>query len=89
VAAAIILVGLGILLGGGGMGLGIGDGKLMILMGAMIGWPGVIQGLFFGVLLAGVVAVVLLVRSGRAATFSYGPYLAAGAALVLLFPGLR
>jgi len=88
-AAAILLVGLGALLGGGSMGLGVGDGKLMILIGAMVGWPGIVQALFFGILLAGAVAVALLVRSGRHATFSYGPYLAAGAALVLLFPGLR
>lgn len=88
-AAAILLVGLGLVLGGGGMGLGIGDGKLMILLGAMIGWPGILPALFYGVIFAGLVAVVLMVRQGRRATFSYGPYLAAGGALMLLFPGLR
>ncbi len=88
-AAAVLLVGLGILLGGGGMGLGIGDGKLMILMGAMVGWPGILPALFYGMILGGLVAVVLLVRKGRRAAFSYGPYLAAGGALVLLFPTVR
>ena len=87
--AAAALVGLGLLFGGGGMGLGIGDGKLMILMGATVGWPGVLPALLYGMLGAGVVAVVLLVTKGRRATFSYGPYLAAGAALVMLAPGLR
>lgn len=89
IVAAMALVGFGVFLGGGGLGLGIGDGKLIILMGAMIGWPGVLSGLLYGILLGGVVAVVMLVRRGRGATFSYGPCLAAGAALVMLFPNLR
>ena len=89
VVAAMALVGFGVLLGGGGLGLGIGDGKLIILMGAMIGWPGVFPAVVYGILLGGLVAVVMLVRHGRGATFSYGPYLAAGAALALLFPSLR
>lgn len=88
-AAAVLLVGLGMVLGGGGMGLGVGDGKLMILMGAIVGWPGIIAALFYGVLGAGLVAVALLVKQGRGATFSYGPYLAAGAALAALFPSVR
>lgn len=88
-AAAVLLVGLGVFLGGGGMALGVGDGKLMMLMGAMVGWPGVIAALFYGILGAGIVALVLMVKQGRGATFSYGPYLAGGAALLLLFPSLR
>ena len=89
IGAAVLLVGIGLLAGGGAMGLGIGDGKLMILMGAMVGWPGILSALFYGILAAGLVALVLLIRKGRGATFSYGPYLAAGAALLLLFPDLR
>lgn len=89
VAAAVLLVGVGILVGGGGMGLGIGDGKLMIVMGALVGWPGIMSALFYGILAAGLVSVVLLIRRGRGAAFSYGPYLAAGAGLLLLFPDLR
>lgn len=88
-AAAVLLVGLGLFLGGGGMGLGVGDGKLMMVMGAMIGWPGIVAALFYGILGAGIVALVLMVKQGRGATFSYGPYLAGGAALLLLFPALR
>ena len=87
--AAVVLVGFGALLGGGGLGLGIGDGKLMILMGATTGWPGIMPALLYGILGGGVVAVVLLVTKGRGATFSYGPYLAAGAAIVMLVPELR
>ena len=88
VGAAVLLVGIGVVVGGGDMGLGIGDGKLMILMGLVGGWPAFVPALFYGILGAGVVAVVLMVRAGRKAKFSYGPYLAAGAAILLLFPGL-
>lgn len=86
---AVLLVGVGVFFGGGGAGLGIGDGKLMMLMGAMVGWPAIMPALFYGILGAGLVAIVLMIRRGRGATFSYGPYLAGGAALVLLFPSLR
>jgi prepilin signal peptidase PulO-like enzyme (type II secretory pathway) len=61
----------------------------MLLMGATVGWPGILPALLYGMLGAGAVAVVLLVTKGRRATFSYGPYLAAGAALVMLVPELR
>ena len=88
-AVGVVLVGLGIVLGGSGMGLGVGDGKLMLLLGAMIGWPGIMPALLYGMILGGVVAVTLLVRKGRNAAFSYGPYLAAGGAIALLFPGVR
>lgn len=85
---AIFLVGLGVFLGGSSMGLGIGDGKLIILLGFLLGWPALMPALFYGILAAGLVAVALLVRKGRGATFSYGPYLAGGGALLLLFPSL-
>lgn len=89
VAVAVLLVGLGALFGGPGLGLGIGDGKLIIVLGLILGWPGIIPALFYGIAGAGVVSLVLIVRKGRKAFFSYGPYLAAGGAIVLLFPSLR
>jgi hypothetical protein len=61
----------------------------MVLMGATTGWPGIVPAMLYGILGGGVVAVFLLFRRGRGATFSYGPYLAAGAALVMLIPGAR
>jgi prepilin signal peptidase PulO-like enzyme (type II secretory pathway) len=73
------------LLGRGAMGPG--DTKLAGLIGAMLGFPSMFNALLAGVLLgggAGVVYLVVLHRS-RKDKFAYGPYLAAGAVLALLF----
>jgi leader peptidase (prepilin peptidase)/N-methyltransferase len=67
-------------------GLGMGDVKLVGLIGAALGYA-VLTGLFIGTLLAALFAVALLIRNGtaaRRATLPYGPFLAAGAAAVLL-----
>ncbi|GIW13872.1 MAG: hypothetical protein KatS3mg062_1311 [Tepidiforma sp.] len=64
---------------------GMGDAKLILLIGLLTGWPAVMSALVFGILLAGVVAAVLIVLRGRGSTYSYGPYLAAGAVIVLLW----
>jgi leader peptidase (prepilin peptidase)/N-methyltransferase len=68
-------------------GLGMGDVKLAVLIGAALG-SHVLIGLVFGSLAASVVAVYLLGTKGLAArkmTIAFGPYLAAGAIVVLLF----
>lgn len=67
-------------------GLGMGDVKLVGLIGAALG-SAVLSGLFVGTLLAALFSVALLLRDGRAArkaTLPYGPFLAAGAVVVLL-----
>ena len=74
------------LLAKGGIGFGLGDVKLMMLIGALVGWPAAMPGLFLGVMLAGLPAVVLLAMGRRKAHFAYGPYLAAAGVVVLLFP---
>jgi leader peptidase (prepilin peptidase)/N-methyltransferase len=66
-------------------GLGMGDVKLALLLGAGLGWS-VLTALIAGTVFAGVFGVFLLVIRGRAgtkATFPFGPFLAAGALLVL------
>lgn len=68
-------------------GLGMGDVKLALFIGAAVGWA-VVSALLFGTLAAGVVAAVMLFKEGSAArkrAIPLGPFLAAGAILVLLF----
>ena len=68
-------------------GLGLGDVKLMLLLGVALGKtvaPAVLAGAFA----AGAWSLFLLVRHGSAArrmSFPYGPFLAFGAALAVLF----
>jgi leader peptidase (prepilin peptidase)/N-methyltransferase len=67
-------------------GLGMGDVKLAALLGAALG-AAVLNALTLGFLALVPVAVVLLVRHGtaaRRATLPLGPFLAFGAAVVLL-----
>jgi prepilin signal peptidase PulO-like enzyme (type II secretory pathway) len=70
--------------------LGFGDVKLALFMGVLLGPLPTIQGLFYGVFLAGVVSVALIVwHRTMKQTIAYGPYLAAGALIALyLYPGL-
>jgi prepilin signal peptidase PulO-like enzyme (type II secretory pathway) len=65
--------------------MGFGDVKLALFLGLLLGWPYTATALFYGVFLAAVGAIVYIVahRSMRG-TIAYGPYLAAGA-LIMLF----
>lgn len=82
-------------------GLGYGDGKLLAVVGALLGWQAVVASLFLGSLLGSVIGVAALAlaraRSGggaegegegslRHAELPFGPFLAA-AALVYVFLG--
>jgi leader peptidase (prepilin peptidase)/N-methyltransferase len=60
--------------------MGAGDVKLAAAMGAILGYPLVIQGLLWGVLAGGGAALLLLAagRVGRKDAIAYGPYLALG-----------
>ena len=64
--------------------LGMGDVKLAGFMGFLLGPLPTVQALFYGVVLAGVVAIGMVIwnRSARG-TLAYGPYLAAGALIAL------
>lgn len=81
-AAVAVAVGLGFMRFGGG------DLKLVVLMGVLLGWRALMPALLYGFLFGGLVAVVLLLRGGRRSTFAYGPYLAIGAGIVMLFPSI-
>ena len=66
--------------------LGFGDVKLATFMGLLLGVPLIFSALFYGVLFAGIGAIVFVVwhRTLRG-NIAYGPYLAAGALLALYF----
>jgi prepilin signal peptidase PulO-like enzyme (type II secretory pathway) len=75
--------------------LGFGDVMLAGVLGLMLGWPLIWFGLVLGILLGGLISLVIiifLVVSGRYKTMSYfiayGPYLIAGAILLIYFPGI-
>lgn len=64
--------------------LGFGDVKLAAFMGLLLGPLPTVQALFYGVFMAGVVSVGMIVwRRSMKGTLAYGPYLAAGATIVL------
>ena len=69
------------------VGLGMGDVKLALLIGAALGYA-VVGALLLGTLAAGLVAAVMLFKEGSSArkrAIPLGPFLAAGAIVVLLF----
>jgi prepilin signal peptidase PulO-like enzyme (type II secretory pathway) len=85
----ITSAGLGLLIGGGifmllaiiGRGaMGLGDVKLAAVLGALVGFPLVINVLVIGVFAGGAAAVFLILshRSKVKGTMAYGPYLALG-----------
>lgn len=71
--------------------LGFGDVNLSGVLGLMLGFPGIVVGLFFAILIGGLVSLVyLLIMLGlrRYQMFSalpYGPFLIAGAVMLIFF----
>lgn len=89
---------LGILVGGGflgvlailfGAGMGMGDAKLAAVFGLYFGFQQTLLALLLGFCLGGAGGVVLLVvgkvKLGRKDLIAFGPYLAGGALVALLF----
>jgi prepilin signal peptidase PulO-like enzyme (type II secretory pathway) len=64
--------------------MGFGDVKLVTFMGLLLGPLPTVQALFYGVFLAGVGGVAVIIwRRSMKGTIAYGPYLAAGALISL------
>ena len=64
--------------------LGFGDVKLAAFMGLLLGPLPTAQALFYGVFMAGVVGIGMIAwHRSLKGTLAYGPYLAAGAIIVL------
>jgi len=92
---------LGILLGGGSLyavawgysalkkadGMGGGDIKLLAMIGALIGWKGVLFTLFASSAFGTLVGVGLMIASGKTMKLAvpFGPFLSAGAAAYVFF----
>jgi leader peptidase (prepilin peptidase)/N-methyltransferase len=72
---------------GRGRMMGAGDVKLAGVIGLMVGYPMVWPALMLGILLGGLAAIFLIIRSRSAKSYmAYGPYLALGALIVLWSP---
>lgn len=71
--------------------LGFGDVNLTGVLGLILGWPGILMGLVFAILLGGLVSgiymlAMLVTRRFQAFTaIPYGPFLIAGAMFLLYF----
>lgn len=94
--------GIGILLGGGVLfliaaayllltgkdGMGGGDIKLLAMIGAFVGWKGVIVTLLFSSFIGALSGIALIAVSGKGRRYAipFGPFLASGA-LIYLFYG--
>jgi leader peptidase (prepilin peptidase)/N-methyltransferase len=70
--------------------MGMGDVKLMVLLGAGLGW-GAVGAIMIGFLSVFPFALLALIRGGVAArktTLPFGPFLAFGGLVVLIVPHL-
>ncbi len=92
---------IGILVGGGSLllvawgyhlytgreGMGMGDVKLLAMIGAMIGWQGVIMTIFVGSLAGTVVGLTVMLASGKNTRLPipFGPFLSLGAMVYIFF----
>lgn len=69
--------------------LGFGDVNLSGVLGLMLGWPGILVGLTWAILLGGIVSMIYLVvmlilrRYQLFSALPYGPFLVAGAFLLI------
>ncbi|MCM8788376.1 MAG: A24 family peptidase [Candidatus Omnitrophica bacterium] len=69
--------------------MGGGDLKLLAAIGAFLGWKGVFLSIFFGSILGTVISVALIYSKKKKWDdyVPFGPYLAIGAVLAMLYKG--
>lgn len=71
----------------GGRGMGLGDVKLAFLLGLLLGYPGILVGLY-AAFLTGATAGVILMMVGKKtlkSTIAFGPFLIIGTMIALVF----
>ena len=68
-------------------GMGGGDIKLLAMIGAMVGWQGILFTLFAASAIGTIVGLLAMVRSGKGMRLAipFGPFLAMGAVIYLFF----
>jgi len=87
---------IGVLLGGGLFflvavlsrgGMGGGDIKLVAMIGAFLGWQAVLVTIFLGAMLGAVIGIglMLLKQKGRKDPIPFGPFLALGAFITMVW----
>lgn len=70
-----------------GKWLGFGDVKLAILLGMILGWPVVLVGIFWGIILGGIISVFLLALTEKnlKSKLPFGTFLAVGTIFALFY----
>ena len=68
-------------------GMGGGDVKLLAMIGAFLGWKGVLFTIFSGSLVGTIIGVTIMVAQGKDSKYAipFGPFLSMGALLYLFF----
>ena len=68
-------------------GMGMGDIKLLAMIGALIGWRGVVFTIFFSSVVGASVGLLLMMRGGGSlkTKLPFGPFLALGAVAYIFF----
>ena len=68
-------------------GMGGGDMKMLAMIGAFLGWKGVIITIFSGSFIGAVLGTVLMLAKGKDSKYAipFGPFLALGAIISLFF----
>ena len=68
-------------------GMGGGDVKFAAALGFWLGWPGILLALFLSFMLGGLISLILLLTGlrGRKDFIPFGPFIAIGAWIVLLY----
>ena len=72
-------------------GMGGGDVKFAAVLGLMVGFPGILLAIWISAVGGGLIAITLVLtgKKGRKDVISFGPFMALGAAVVLIAgPGL-
>ncbi len=83
----LLAVALGYQLVTGNDGMGVGDIKLLAMIGAFVGWKGVLFTVMASSLIGTFVGIVLMLRSGKGMKMAipFGPFLAVGAMIYIYF----